>query len=320
MSQGGSYMNLGFEKLKVYFDASPSSSEQGKVVIEPLERGYARTLGNTLRRIMLSSMPGTSVIGIQVPNVYHEFATIPGSVTDMTELILNLKNLRFKAEGEGLHTIRFSASKEGSYKASSLQLTDGVELKTPDLEILQLTGEQTVEFDIFIKQSRGYVDSSMHIEFDERPDIIKIDGVFSPIRKVGFEEQKMRLGQNPNYERLILQIETDGSITSKDAIALAGKIAQSHFDFFENMSDIAEKTEVYQEKKEEEDRIMDLPIEHLDLSVRAYNCLKRDGYTTVRKIYTLSEPQLYAIHQMGELSVRQVIAKMKELGLELKKD
>lgn len=313
-------MNLGFEELKVYFDASPSNAEFGKIVIEPLERGYAQTLGNTLRRIMLSSMPGTSVIGIQMPNVHHEFATIPGSVTDMTELILNLKNIRFKSEGEEVRTVQFKANKEGTYTAKDLVLPEGVELKTPDQEIIQLTGDQPVEFEVFVKQSRGYVDSSMHTDFEERPDIIKVDGVFSPIRKVGFEKQEMRLGQNPNYERLIMQIETDGSITSKDAISLAGKIAQSHFGFFENMSDIAEKTEVYQEKKEEEDRIMDLPIEHLDLSVRAYNCLKRDGYTTVRKIYSLSEPQLYAIHQMGILSVQQVIAKMKELGLELKKD
>lgn len=313
-------MNLGFEKIKVYYDGEESTNFQGKVVIEPLERGFARTLGNTLRRIMLSSMPGTSVIGIKIPTVYHEFSTIPGAVTDMTELILNLKKIRFKAHFDGVQVVKFESTKEGTYLANSLDLPSSVELHNPKQELIRLTGETPVEFEVYIKHSRGYVDSSMHEEFGDRPDIMKVDGMFSPIKKVNYFEEGMRIGQNANYERLTLDVVTDGSINAKDAVMLAGKIAQSHFDFFEDMSDIAEKTEIYQEKKEEEDRIMDLPIEHLDLSVRAYNCLKRDGYTTVRKIHTLSEPQLYAIPQMGEKSVREVIDKMCELGLELRKD
>jgi DNA-directed RNA polymerase subunit alpha len=318
--QGGSLMNLGFEKIKVYYDGDEESSNYGKVIMEPLERGFARTYGNTLRRILISSMPGTSVIGIKMPNVYHEYASIPGSVTDMTELILNLKQVRFKSDGDELKTVRFEANKEGNYTAASLDLPTGVELQNPDQELIQLTGDMTVEFDLYLKQSRGYVDAEKLEEFSDRPDIIKVDGMFTPIKKVGYEEQNMRIGQNANYERLILDVLTDGSITSKEAVMLAGKIAQSHFNFFDNMSDIAEKTEIFQEKKEEEDRIMDLPIEHLDLSVRAYNCLKRDGYTTVRAIYALSEQGVDAIHQMGEKSVREVIDKMKELGLELRKD
>ena len=313
-------MNLGFEKIKVYYDGETNSDYKGKVAIEPLERGFADTLGSALRRIMLSSMPGTSVIGVLIPGVYHEFSTIPHAVTDMVELIINLKNLRFKSEGDNVKVIRFRANKEGLYTADSLELPADVELLNPDAEILQLTGEGLVEFELYVKQARGYVDSSAHTEFDERPDIIKVDGMFSPIRKVGYEQESMRLGQDTTYERLIMNVETDGSISPKDAIMLAAKIAKSHFDFFENMSDIAEKTEVYQEKKEEENRILDMPIETLDLSVRAYNCLRRDGYTTVRKISTLSESSLQAIHQMGDKSVREVIAKMKELGLELKKD
>lgn len=313
-------MNLGFEKIKVYYDGEESSDRGGRVAIEPLERGFARTLGNTLRRIMLSSMPGTSAVGILVPGVYHEFSTIPHAVTDMVELIINLKNIRFQSEGDAIKTIRFSASKEGVYTAASLELPADVELLNPELELLQLTGDGRVEFELYVKQSRGYVDASYHFDFEERPDVIKIDGMFSPVRKVGYEQESMRIGQDATYERLLMDVETDGSVSPKDAIMLAAKIAKSHFDFFESMSDIAEKTEVYQEKKEEENRIMDMPIETMDLSVRAYNCLRRDGYTTVRKIYTLSESQLYAIHQMGEKSVREVIAKMKELGLELKKD
>ena len=148
--------------------------------------------------------------------------------------------------------MRFSASKEGAYTAASLDLPADVDVLNPDAELLQLTGSGLVEFELYVKQSRGYVDASLHTDFEERPDIIKIDGMFSPVRKVGYEQENMRIGQNATYERLVMDVVTDGSVTPKDAIMLAAKIAKSHFDFFEDMSDIAEKTEVYQEKKEEE--------------------------------------------------------------------
>lgn len=314
-------MNLGFEKINVYYDGDNNSATQGRVVLEPLERGFARTMGNTLRRVLISSMPGTSACGLKVNGVYHEFSSIPNATTDMVELILNLKKVRFKLDSDDeLVTVRFSKSKEGVYTSNDIELPTGVEVLNKNQEIISLDGNGEVEFEVYVKSSRGYVDSSQHDEFEDRPDVIAIDGMFSPIKKVGYDNEKMRIGQNANFERLILNVETDGSIEPKDAVMLAGKIVKSHFNFFEEMSDIAEKTEVYQEKKEEEDRILDLPIEHLDLSVRSYGCLKRNGFTNVRKILNLSEQQLYSIHQMGKKSVIEVIDKVKELGFELKKD
>lgn len=313
-------MNLEFEKVKVYYDGEIDSSHKGKVVIEPLERGFARTLGNSLRRVMLSSMPGASAIGIKLPNVFHEFSSIPNAVTDMIELIMNLKEVDFDTKSSEVQVVKFKSSEQGLHTADSLELPEGLGIRNPEKELIKLTGEGYVEFEVYVKRSRGYVDASFHKDFEDRPDVIKIDGMFSPIKRVNFEDEQMRLGHDATYERLVLDIETNGSIEPKEAVDIARKILINHLGAFDEMSDIAEKTETFKEEKEEENRIMDMPIETMDLSVRAYNCLRRDGYTTVRKIYTLSETQLYAIHQMGDKSVKEVIAKMKELGFELRKD
>jgi len=313
-------VNMGFEKINVYHDGGEKPFVPGKIIIEPLERGFGNTIGNAIRRIALASMAGASVIGVRISGVVHEFTMIPGSGMDVTKFILNLKKLRFKVEGEEVQTITFSSGKSGFYKASDLVLPTGVEIMNPEHDLISLTGTQQVDIEIYVKNGRGYTPSEQITEFDGESDIIPVDGTYSPVRKIGYEVEKMRIGQDATYERLILIVETDGSVSPKDAVMVAAKIAKSHFDFFEGISDIAEKTEVYQEKKEEENRILDLPIEHLDLSVRSYNCLKREGFTSVRKILALTESQLYSIHQLGDKSVKEIIAKIIELGLELKKD
>lgn len=312
-------MNIGFEKLEVYYDGE-ATSKFGRIIIEPLERGFADTLGNALRRTMLSSMPGASVVATRIDNVVHEFDYIPGATLDMTEFILNLKGVNFKVEDEELYTVVFKKSEEGFYTAGDLTLPTGVEVLNPEAELINLTGEEEVEIEIFVKNGRGYIESEYHKELKELPGSIGVDGVFSPIEKVGYKKEAIRHNGIASYERLVLEVTTNGAVEPKDAVLLAAKILKTHLDFFENVSSFVEKTEIYQEKKEEEQRILDLPIEHLELSVRSYNCLKRDNYTSVRKIIGLTESQLAAIHQLGEKSVKEILAKVKELGLEMRKD
>lgn len=313
-------MNIGFEKINVFHDGGDDPFAPGKVIIESLERGFSHTIGNALRRILLSSMPGASVVGLKMPGVVHEFSSISGAATDTIELILNLKKLRFDLDGmDDMYTVRFEKSAPGLYTAAALDLPTGVRIMNPEQELINVTGDQPVEFEIYVKMGRGFVDASLHKDFEDRPDVIPVDGMFSPIVNVGYTSEQMRLGEHASNERLILTITTDGSISPKDAVMLASKIAHSHFALFEGMSDLAEKTEIYKEKEEEENRILDLPIEHLELSVRSYNCLKNDGMLTVREIIKIREDQLYTIKNLGKKSVEEIVQKINDLGLEFRK-
>jgi DNA-directed RNA polymerase subunit alpha len=317
-------VNVGLVKKNVYYDKGNTAFEAGRVMIEPLEKGFGNTLGNALRRTLMRYIPGVSPIGLYIPDVYHEYTVIPGTATDVTELMLSLKKVRFEIENrndEEVKVLRFKKKEGGFYRASDLELPAGVRIHTPDVILLNVTGEKSVELEIYIKQGRGYVDAKEHKEFQERPDVIKMDGMFNPVIKVGYEVENIRVGQDPTFERLVLTVTTDGSIHPKDAVMLASKINTSLYDFFKEMSDIADKAEIYQEKQEEEEnRILNYTIEHLDLSVRSFNCLKREKYNHVRNIVELTERQLYAIHNLGEKSVKEIIAKIEDLGLELRKD
>jgi DNA-directed RNA polymerase subunit alpha len=247
---------------------------------------------------------------------------VPGTATDVTSLIKNLKKIRFNVldvEDTEVKTIHFKHNKKGFVTAGELALPAGIEVQNPEQNLINLLGSEEVEFEIYVKRGRGYVDAKLHKEFEGRPDIIKVDGTFSPVKLVGYEVENMRLGQDATYERLILNVTTDGSINAKDATLVAAKIAYDHFSFFEGISDIATKTEIYQEKMEvEENHILDQPIEILDLSVRSFNCLKREKRLFIRDIIALTEMELYNIHQLGDKSVKEIIVKIKELGLEMK--
>lgn len=313
-------MNLAFEKINIYHDGGEKPFEPGKVIIERLEKGFARTIGNTLRRILLNAMPGASVIGIKIPGINHQFTSIPGTPIDVVELIYNLKEIRFSLEKEKVYVAKFETTKSGIFTAGDLDLPKGVKVMNTEQELIKTNGSQKVEFELYIKMGRGYIEDSEHKDFEGEEGIITVDGVFTPIVSVGYHEEPMRVGDNPNYEKLVLDILTDGSITPKDAVMVAAKIANSHFNFFENMSDIAEKIELYKEQEEEENRILDLTIQELDLSVRSYNCLEREGYLTVRQIITLSQQELASINQLGERSVKEIVAIVHELGLDLRRD
>lgn len=311
-------MNVGLEKLNVYSDGGDSPFEPGRVIVEPLHRGYGTTLGNAIRRILIDSIPGASVIGVKVAGVSDEFQSIDGAATDATELVLNLKEIFFDVEGDKMVTIRFEQSASGTYTAGDLILPAGVAVQNPEQELIRLTGEQTVEMEIYVKNGRGYVDASEHIELEGRKDIIAIDAKFSPIRRAAFKVEKMRIGQDATFERVIFTVVTDGSVHPKDAVMLAGKILQSLSSFFEGMSELAEKTEIHLEKKEEEENlILDLDIDDLELSARSYNCLKRDNFLKVRDIINLTEENLKGIHQLGKKSIQEILEIIKELKEEM---
>lgn len=312
----GVVLNLGFKKLEVLYE--DNGPQNGTVIMQPLERGYATTLGNDLRRVLLSSMPGASSIGLKVEGLNHEFQRVEGAAEDVAELIMNLKEMRFKVFGEDMQTIKFSAKKEGIYKASDFSLPSEVECLTPEVEFIKLTGEKEIYIEVFLKNGRGYVNAKEHKEFDDFPEIIKVDGLFAPIKKVSVKVEKTRVGQDTNFEKLLLNVETDGSINPKDSVMLASEIIRSKLSFVEDISDVKDEYDLYEQEKEKEKKIFEQDIEILDLGVRPYNCLTKAGYTTIGKVLTLTRSQLEAIDQLGLKSIDEIIEKVRLLGYELK--
>ena len=312
-------MNLGFEKIRVYHDTN-AGSESPRFVIEPCEIGFGTTLGNSLRRALLSSMPGAAVIGFKAEGVIHEFMTIPGAATDTVEFVTALKELRFKVVGEELHTIKLTAKKAGIYKASDLVLPEGVTLLTPDIELINALGKNDLDIEIYIRNGRGFVLAKDHTEFEADSGVIKVDGKFTPIKRVSYNVNPFRVGNNINYEQLVLEVHTDGSIEPIHAIGIAAKIAKTHFDFFEDIKDIVEKTEIYQEKKEEENFVLNKQIAELELSVRSANGLKIAKIETLGQLVNLSETELGSLKNLGEKSVTEIKEKLVEFNLKLRND
>lgn len=317
--------NLDFEKANILYDSKNSDETKGIAIIEPLEKGFGDTLGNSLRRIIRNSLPGVSVVGVHVRGVAHGFDLIPGSVNDMTEFILNLKNLHFKVEfeEEDVQKIIFRKNEAGAYTAKDLELPTGVSIVNPEEELLILTGEQEVEAHIYIKKGRGYLEADENTEVQNYGEelIIPVDGLFSPIKKVMYYVKKdIRHEGNPNYESLKIEVETNGTIGPKEAILLGSKILSHYASAFTGMSDLVDKTEVEQVKKEKEDKVLEKTIEELDLSVRSYNVLNNEGYKTVGQIRKLTERELRSFKKMGNTSVNEIVEKMKALGFDIPKN
>lgn len=316
-------MNLNFKKLDVTFDEA--NNKNGKIVFSPLDRGYGRTLGNDLRRTLMNSIPGTSVVGVIIKDTPHEFSRIDGSVNTGTEVIYNLKQMKFKFDTEEVVKFTFKANKAGNYYAKDIQLPEGVECLTPDIELITLNGEKEMEITMFAIRGKGYIDASMHtylneIEVDENEKIIAVDGFFCPVKKVSVQVDSMRVGQEMDYEKLTLGVETDGTITPKESIILASQIICSLLSFTDDMKEYVEEFEMFEEEKEKENLILDMTVEELGLTVRPYNCLKNAHYDTVGKILSLTKTQLSAIDQLGTKSINEIIQKLEDLGYKLKEE
>ena len=292
----------------------------GKFVVEPLERGYATTLGNSLRRILLSSLPGTAVRWIKIENVLHEFSTIPGVKEDVIEIILNLKELFAKIHSdEDVKILRIEASEAGEITAGDIIADADVEILNTDLHICTLDENSRIYMEIALGQGRGYVTAENNKEAGLPIGIIPVDSIYTPVRKVNFAVDKTRVGKVADYDRLVLEVWTDGTIKPDEATSLGAKIMSEHLNLFIDMTDSITGVEIMVEKEEDiKEKVLEMTIEELDLSVRSYNCLKRAGINTVEELTNKSEDDMMKVRNLGKKSMEEVKYKLAELDLGLR--
>jgi len=299
-----------------------SDGRYGKFVVEPLERGYATTLGNSLRRILLSSLPGTAVRWIKIENVLHEFSTIPGVKEDVIEIILNLKELFAKIHSdEDVKILRIEASEAGEITAGDIIADADVEILNTDLHICTLEENSRIYMEIALGQGRGYVTAENNKEAGLPIGIIPVDSIYTPVRKVNYAVDKTRVGKVADYDRLVLEVWTDGTIKPDEATSLGAKIMSEHLNLFIDMTDSVNGVEIMVEKEEDiKEKVLEMTIEELDLSVRSYNCLKRAGINTVEELTNRSEDDMMKVRNLGKKSLEEVKFKLAELDLGLRSE
>ncbi|NLJ86220.1 MAG: DNA-directed RNA polymerase subunit alpha [Firmicutes bacterium] len=305
------------EKPKI--ECVDSSASYGKYVVEPLERGYGITLGNSLRRVLLSSLPGAAVTSIKIDGVLHEFSTVEGVVEDTTDIVLNLKELVVTLHSDEPVTVRIEAEGEGEVLAGDIVHGPDVEIVNPDLHIATLDTNGRLMMELVLAKGRGYVPADRNKNPDDPIGVIPIDSIFTPVTRVNYTVEDTRVGQITDYDRLILEVWTDGSITPDEAITVAAKILTEHLRLFLELSDGVDDLEIMVEKEEEEkDRVLEMAIEELDLSVRSYNCLKRAGIDTVEELIRKTEEDMMKVRNLGKKSLQEVKEKLAALGLALR--
>ena len=292
------------EKPKI--ECVDSSASYGKYVVEPLERGYGITLGNSLRRVLLSSLPGAAVTSIKIDGVLHEFSTVEGVVEDTTDIVLNLKELVVTLHSDEPVTVRIEAEGEGEVLAGDIVHGPDVEIVNPDLHIATLDTNGRLMMELVLAKGRGYVPADRNKNPDDPIGVIPIDSIFTPVTRVNYTVEDTRVGQITDYDRLILEVWTDGSITPDEAITVAAKILTEHLRLFLELSDGVDDLEIMVEKEEEEkDRVLEMAIEELDLSVRSYNCLKRAGIDTVEELIRKTEEDMMKVRNLGRNRYRK---------------
>ncbi|OPX84400.1 MAG: DNA-directed RNA polymerase subunit alpha [Pelotomaculum sp. PtaB.Bin104] len=312
---------LEIEKPKIEVVQINDECTYGKFTVEPLERGYGITLGNSLRRILLSSLPGAAVTSVKINGVLHEFSTVPGVFEDVTNIILNLKNLRLKLYSDEEKILRVEAEGEGPLRAADIISDSDVEILNPELTIATLADNASLSMDITVSKGRGYVSAERNKKGEHIIGVIPIDSVFSPVRKVNYNVENTRVGQITDYDKLTLEVWTDGSIRPDEAISLSAKIMIEHLRLFVGLTETVGDVEIMVEKEEEQkDKVLEMTIEELDLSVRSYNCLKRAGINTVEELVQRNEDDMMKVRNLGKKSLEEVVNKLHELGLLLKKN
>ena len=300
----------------IYSNEDPN---YGKFVVEPLERGYGTTLGNSLRRILLSSLPGVAVTSVKIDGILHEFSTIPGVKEDVTEIILNLKKLAVKLNGENTKRVLINAIGPKEVTAADILGDSDVEIFNPELHIATLEENATLIMEINLARGRGYVPAEMNKDENTPISVIPTDSIFTPVRKVNFTVENTRVGQVTDYDRLVLEIWTDGSVTPSEGVSIGSKIMQEHLSLFVELTDSAEGMEIMVEKEEnQKEKALEMTIEELELSVRSFNCLKRAAINTVDELTHRSEEDMMKVRNLGKKSLDEVKHKLEELGLSLK--
>lgn len=291
----------------------------GEFIIEPLERGFGHTLGNSIRRVLLSSIEGVGITRIRVEDIMHEFSTLDGMKEDMIEFITNLKGVVFRMESDGPVLLKLEKKGPGTVKASAIKLSSDVEIVNLDAYICTLTKKGKLNAEIRIEKNKGYKNAEENVVEGEPLGVIPIDTIFSPVRLVRFKVENTRVGQMTNFDRLSINIKTNGSVKPEDVLSQASKIINDYMALLIDLSDKESKGEPIFEEIEEEDKKQEYPsIEELELSVRAYNCLKREGIDSVEKLLEYSEDELLDIRNFGQKSIQEVKDKIKELGLSFK--
>ncbi len=307
------------EKPTIECIFSDEDANYGKFVVEPLERGYGTTLGNSLRRILLSSLPGVAVTSVKIDGILHEFSTIPGVKEDVTEIILNLKKLAIKLNGENTKRVLINSIGPKEVTAADILGDSDVEIFNPDLHIATLEENATLIMEINLARGRGYVPADMNKDENTPISVIPTDSIYTPVRKVNFTVQNTRVGQVTDYDKLILEIWTDGSITPSEGVSIGAKIMQEHLNLFVELTDSTENMEIMFEKEEnQKEKALEMTIEELELSVRSFNCLKRAAINTVEELTHRSEEDMMKVRNLGKKSLDEVKHKLEELDLSLR--
>lgn len=309
------------EKPKIETVTVNEDGTYGKFVVEPLERGYGTTLGNSLRRILLSSLPGAAANSVQIDGVLHEFSTIPGVVEDVTEIILNIKGLSLKIHSDEEKVLEIDAEGEGQVFAGDIRTDSDVEVLNPDMLIATLSPDARLHMRIMANRGRGFVPADKNKREDHPIGVIPIDSIYTPITRVNYSVENTRVGQVTNYDKLTLEVWTDGSIRPEEAVSIGAKILTEHLMLFVGLTDEAKDAEIMVEKEEDKkEKVLEMTIEELDLSVRSYNCLKRAGINTVQELITKTEEDMMKVRNLGRKSLEEVQEKLEELGLGLRQE
>jgi len=310
---------LEIEKPKIECIETAENGTYGKFVVEPLERGYGITLGNALRRILLSSLPGVAANSIKIDGVLHEFSTIYGVKEDVAELILNIKGLALKMNGEGSRTVYIDAQGPGEVTGNDIRTDGDVEVVNKDIHIATLDDDGKLYMEINVNKGRGYVSQSKNKTEDKPIATIPVDSIYTPVKKVNYTVENTRVGQITDYDKLTIEIWTNGTIRPDEAIGLSAKILIEHFKLFMTLTDHAGDVEIMVEKEEDKkEKVLEMTIEELDLSVRSFNCLKRAGINTVQELTEKSMDDMMKVRNLGKKSLEEVEQKLEALGLSFK--
>jgi len=308
------------EKPKIEIVEMAEDGTYGKFVVEPLERGFGTTLGNSLRRILLSSLPGAAITSIKVDGVLHEFSTIPGVKEDLVEIILNLKELAIKMDSDEPKVVTINAQGAGEVTAGDIVADPSIKILNPDHHIATLNEDAKLYMEMTVERARGYVPAERNKQPGQPIGVIAVDSIFTPIRRVNFNVENTRVGQVTDYDKLTLEVWTNGSLHADEATSLAAKIMSEHLMLFIDLTEHVNDVEIMVEKEEDEkEKVLEMTVEELDLSVRSYNCLKRAGINTVEELIQKTPEDMLKVRNLGKKSLEEVQQKLEALGLSLKK-
>lgn len=309
---------LEMEKPRVESMEISADGTYGRFVVEPLQRGYGITLGNSLRRILLSSLPGAAITSVKIEGALHEFTTLPGVIEDVTEIILNLKEVAFRLHGNDDKIVRIEADGEGEVRAGDIVADAEVEVVNPDHHVATLDRGGRLRMELTLERGRGYVPADRNKKPNQPIGVIPIDSIFSPIRRVNYHVEPTRIGQETHFDRLTLEVWTNGAVRPDEAVSLAAKILIGHLDLFSEMIDGVPEVEMTRKEGGDRDKLLETGIDELELSVRSYNCLKRAGINTIQELISKTPEEMMKVRNLGKKSLDEVEEKLVRLGLRLR--